>query len=57
MHVPFGPGTFILSGSRDNSYKTPSDLQVFLHLMELTQVKTSQKIAKIWKMASIDDFG
>jgi len=42
MHVPFGPGTYILSGSRDNSYKPPSNLQVFLHLMELTQVKTSQ---------------
>jgi hypothetical protein len=49
MHVPFGPRTYI--------YKPPSNLQVFLHLMELTQVKTSQKIAKIWKMASIDDFG
>jgi hypothetical protein len=23
MHVPFGPGTYILSGSRDNSYKPP----------------------------------
>jgi hypothetical protein len=47
MHVPFGPGTYI--GSRDNSYKPPSKLQVFLHLMDLTQVKNSQKIVKIWK--------